>query len=97
MSIKKLIGSLEAILVDSFLFNLSYGIAELSQVQNFNINGRFLSLKHEIYLMNQREKFYPNHTDDYQLNFREFILVEESSTACSGSNLDFQQLLLKIL
>src|SRR6218665_1015440 len=47
---------------------------QLRQVQDFNVNGRFSSLKHETCLMNQREKFYQNYyTDDYQLNFREFF------------------------
>jgi len=65
--------------------------------KDFNVDGRFSSLKHEISLMNQREKRYSNYTDDYHLCFTKFILTEESLTTCSGSNRDFQQPFLKIL
>jgi|SRR6218665_230848 len=45
-----------------FPFNPSYELAEVSQVQDFNVYGRSSSLKHEICLMNKRAKFYPNYT-----------------------------------
>src|SRR6218665_2390389 len=39
----------------------------------------FSSLKHEICLMSQRDKFYPNcYTEDYQLNFRECFTEKNS-------------------
>src|SRR6218665_383876 len=49
-------------IIDSFPFNPSYELSEVSQVQDFNVYGRSSSLKHEICLMNKRAKFYPNYT-----------------------------------
>src|SRR6218665_2329440 len=37
-------------IIDSFPFNPSYEVAEVSQVQDFNVYGRSSSLKHEICL-----------------------------------------------
>ena|SRR6218665_3746385 len=74
---------------DSIPFNLSYGLAELSQVQDCNVDGGSSSLKHEIGLKTQLEKFCPDDfTDDYQVNFIA-LLLKESSTASSSFKLRF--------
>src|SRR6218665_229773 len=43
-----------------FPFNPSYELTDVSQVQDFNVYGRSSSLKHEICIMNNRAKLYPN-------------------------------------
>src|SRR6218665_608627 len=76
LDVNKKIGWLS---MDSFPFNLSYGLAELSQVQDFNVDGRFWSLKHEICLM--RETSIQIIILVIINSILENFLMEESSTA----------------
>jgi len=90
-SIKELVGWLyKAILVNSFPFNLSYVLVELSQVQDFNVDARFQSSSMR-FLFDESpwetlSKLGPIIIINSILGN---VLMEESSIACLGFKLRF--------